>query len=398
MKKLLSFLVALPLICSCLNLAESDPYGKDMHGINLQLNMPEGFEGLDMTGIEVTFKDNSNNASVGGVSDKSGMVSVRAQNGVWSATASGIIDYELFNGSLNGIIVNGADVSASTTLSHSRTGDLVIKEIYCGGCMKLPAQGTYGTDSYIILHNNSGHTVYLDSLCFATLDPYNSNSTSVWGTEIDWCPLIQAVWQIPGDGSKFPLGRGEDAVICVYGAIDHSAQYPLSVNLNKSGYFVCYNPVSFPNVLYHPAPGDQIQQDHILDLVLKMGKANAYTFSKSSPAVVIFKSQGEDIKDFVSRSGNVIQKPGSDDKVVCLPNDWVIDGIEVFNGQQTTNKKRLNSSIDAGYVTLTITNEGRTLMRKTNEEMSALLGFEVLMDTNNSSNDLYEREKQSLHE
>ena len=37
-------------------------------------------------------------------------------------------------------------------------------------------------------------------------------------------------------------------------------------------------------------------------------------------------------------------------------------------------------------------------MRRTDEELSALVGYEVLADTNNSSVDFYERDKQSLHE
>ena len=37
-------------------------------------------------------------------------------------------------------------------------------------------------------------------------------------------------------------------------------------------------------------------------------------------------------------------------------------------------------------------------MRKVDESQSAASGYEVLMDTNNSMNDFYEREKQSLHE
>ena len=39
-----------------------------------------------------------------------------------------------------------------------------------------------------------------------------------------------------------------------------------------------------------------------------------------------------------------------------------------------------------------------TLFRNTDKEATAVSGFEVLMDTNNSTKDFYEREKQSLHE
>ena len=136
-----------------------------------------------------------------------------------------------------------------------------------------------------------------------------------------------------------------------------------------------------------------------MSVVIKTGQSNAYTFSINSPAVVIFRAEGQTIQEFVSGSDNVIYKPGSSkDKVVCVPNEWVIDGVEVFNGQSSANKKRMNSSIDASYVTLSNVHEGKTLMRKVNESRSAELGYEVLMDTNNSGNDFYERESQSIKE
>ena len=37
-------------------------------------------------------------------------------------------------------------------------------------------------------------------------------------------------------------------------------------------------------------------------------------------------------------------------------------------------------------------------MRKADESLSAEQGFEVLQDTNNSTEDFYERETQSLHQ
>ena len=81
-----------------------------------------------------------------------------------------------------------------------------------------------------------------------------------------------------------------------------------------------------------------------------------------------------------------------------VPFEWVIDAVEVFNGTSSSNTKRLVASLDAGYVTLSDTYLGHTLMRKTDEELSAASGYEVLTDTNNSLNDFYERQTQSLHE
>jgi hypothetical protein len=80
-----------------------------------------------------------------------------------------------------------------------------------------------------------------------------------------------------------------------------------------------------------------------------------------------------------------------------IPVEWVIDGMEAFNGASVSNSKRLSAKVDAGYVSFSEVYKGRTLMRRTDEAASAEKGYEVLMDTNNSTTDFYERETQSLH-
>jgi hypothetical protein len=305
----------------------------------------------------------------------------------------------VFNGSADKIVLAGKDIETSLRLSVSKAGSIVIKEIYCGGCKKLPEEGNYQTDQYIILHNNDYNVQYLDSLCFGTLAPYRSTGSNPWGILPDFVPVIQAVWQFPGDGDDFPLQPGEDAVLCLRGAIDHAAQYPLSVNLNKPDYFVCYNPTYFSNTSYHPAPGDLISQDRYLDVVVKTGKANAYTMSVQSPAVVIFRSQGVSIQDFVDVTDNITPVPGSSvDNVVKVPYEWILDAVEVFEGSSSNNQKRLQPSVDAGYVMLSDTFLGHSLIRLVDEEATAASGYEILRDTNNSLNDFYESERQSLYE
>ena len=52
---------------------------------------------------------------------------------------------------------------------------------------------------------------------------------------------------------------------------------------------------------------------------------------------------------------------------------------------------------DAGFVLQSDVFKGHTLRRKVDEKASSENGYEVLVDTNNSSNDFYESEIQSLH-
>jgi hypothetical protein len=150
--------------------------------------------------------------------------------------------------------------------------------------------------------------------------------------------------------------------------------------------------------LYHPAPGDKISSDRIISVLIKTGRGSAYTLSVSSPAVLIWKSKGIAMGDFVQVPDNLTFVPGSPDKVVKVPYDWAYDALEVFNAQSSINSKRFPPALDASYVLQTDSFLGRSLMRYVDEEESAKAGYEVLKDSNNSGKDFYESEKQSLHE
>ena len=395
MKKIL-YILTLVLATSCLDIRNTDPYEGNLNVLTVAAQWPEGE--FEMAGADVLVEDMNTGSRYASVTESSGAASFSLPNGLYRVTLNGRSDREIYNGAADKVVLSGKDLRLDLPVSVSRPGSIVIKELYCGGCKKLPLEGNYQYDQYFILHNNDYQVQYLDSLCFGTLSPYNSTASNPWGP-IDFLPIIQAVWQFPGDGDDFPLQPGEDAVICLKGAVDHAAQYPLSVNLNKEGYFVCYNNTYFPNTTNHPAPGDRISVDRYLNVVIKTGKANAYTLSINSPTLVLFRAEGVTIEDYVRVADNVVPVPGSTvDNVVKIPFDWVVDAMEVFDGTSSNNNKRLPSEVDAGYVLQTDTYLGRSLMRRTDEAASANAGYEVLEDTNNSLNDFYEREKQSLHE
>lgn len=403
------FIISILIAAAACKGVEGNPYDGHLNTLAVSTVYPEGFESFARSGVQVAVEDvNLGNRYVL-PTDGAGRVSFELVDGLYRVTVSDRCGEDIFNGTTDKFPVSGNGSTAlSVPLMHSKAGSIVVKEIYCGGCKKLPQEGDYQADQYVMLHNNDVDVQYLDNLCFGTLYPYNSNATNPFVTKdpvtgesvyADYLPIAQAVWKFGGDGTTFPLAPGEDAVLVLRGAVDHTVQYPLSVNLNRPGYFVCYNNTYFTNTTFHPAPGDQIAGDHILDVVIKTGRANAYTFSINSPTVLLFRAEDMTIEEFVKLEGSVVQVPGSpSDQVVAVPFDWVVDAVEVFNGSSSSNAKRLVSSLDAGYVLQSDSFLGHSLMRKTDEALSASSGYEVLEDTNNSSADFYETEKQSLHE
>jgi len=392
---------------SCGRFMDRDPYEKTLCTLSVKAVYPEDYAQYAREGVSVKVEDVNLGALYASLTDPSGTATFSLPKGIYRVSVSDVLEEDIFNGSADKVSVTASSGSLDIRLMHSRSGSIVIKEIYCGGCKRLPQEGNYASDQYVILHNNDYRTQYLDGLCIGSLHPYNAMATNpfiskdpVSGEVVypDYVPISEAVWIFGGEGEDFPLEPGEDAVVCLKGAIDHTRQFPLSVDLNVPGYFVCYNNSYFTNTTYHPAPGTNIAQDHYLEVVVKTGIANAYTISINSPAMVLYRAQGMTMREFVQTSGAVIPIPGNASaQVTAIPLDWVVDAVEVFTGTSSSNAKRLPPSLDAGYVTLSDTYLGHTLFRRTDETASAVAGYEVLSDSNNSSTDFYERETQSLH-
>ena len=238
MKRILYILVLLAA-ASCAGIRNSDPYAENLHILTVNAQYPEGYEGFDLEGSDALVEEMNTGSRYAALTDASGSFSIKIPDGLYRVNVSGRSGSDVFNGAADKVVVSGADLSLRLPLSYSKAGSIVIKELYCGGCKKLPQEGDYQGDQYFILHNNDYNVQYLDSLCFGTLSPNNATGSNPWvskdpatGESLypDFLPVIQAVWQFPGDGDDFPLQPGEDAVICLRGAIDHKLQYPLSVN------------------------------------------------------------------------------------------------------------------------------------------------------------------------
>ena len=395
--KVISILAAVFLLSGCLQ--TGTPYGEGLNTLTVRVLYPEGYSAREGAGISIESVTSS--AAYRLLSGAGGSASTRLPNGIYRISVSDREGSDVFNGTLDKLVLSGQDLQVDISLIQSKAGGLVIKELYCGGCSKMPEEGTYQSDQYVIVHNNDDIPTYLDGLCLGTLSPYNSNAANPWldkdGNLPSFIPVIQAVWMIGGTGSSFPLEPGADAVICLRGAINHAAQYPLSVNLNLPDVFVCYNPTYFPNPTYHPAPGDQVKPERYAQVVIKTGQSNANTFSLSSPTVVLFRTPMP-AGEYVLQPDVVRVTPGnSADRVVVVPYEWIVDAVEVFDGRSSSNGKRIAPAADAGFVIQSDVYKGHTLRRKVDEKVSAENGYEVLMDTNNSSNDFYESEIQSLH-
>ena len=242
---------------------------------------------------------------------------------------------------------------------------IIIKEIYCGGCPKDEGSDMFHMDKCIVLYNNCPERVVASNLCFGMATPYNAEAPSngsiydksgnlVYEDE-GFIPAQNGIWYFP---STLVIEPFQQVVVNVHGAIDNTQTYSQSVNYAYSGYYCMYDPeAGYNNTSYYPTPADIIPASHYLKTV-KYGQGNAWPLSTSSPALFIFQTQDVSPVDFATDADNLWYVPGYSQTPVyaCVkvPVDWIIDGVEVFNGTNKDNcKKRFTADIDAGYVYLT---------------------------------------------
>jgi hypothetical protein len=169
------------------------------------------------------------------------------------------------------------------------------------------------------------------------------------------------------------LAPGEQIVIAINGAIDHTVTYSNSVNLANADYYVCYDIAKWSLAAYYPAPSELIPASHYLKAHKFAGATGtAWILSTIDPAAIIFTPKDDVVlDDFAYAPENYVYHstsgaPGSQ-VALKVPTEWVHDGLDVFQSGNANNKKRLTPAVDVGSIEFT-NNQGHTLYRNVNKE------------------------------
>ncbi|EKD32515.1 MAG: hypothetical protein ACD_77C00073G0004 [uncultured bacterium] len=405
--KILLLLIASITISGCMKDSKTSQFTDDALSstINITIAMPAGYN-YPVEGMEIKLADPSTGLQFKGVANAAGKAEIKVAPGSYIATseakhtAVGGIIY-IFNGTSNRIRVTPADakvVSAALSLNVSKTGQIVVKEFYYGGCLNPLTGKTYANDKYIILYNNSDQVAYLDSLCIGMADPFNaptSGKSSNWvksgTTELrDSVPNSSIGWMFPGTGTSNPLAPGEQVVVCTNG-INHTLTAPNSVDLSKAGYWALYDPI-LTRGQSTPQPGVKLMQGY-----WKVGTATQYIISQLSPALFIYSLGGKTTPQFVLDTYTWNPGYATNRSFDCLmvDKDLVLDGVECY--RSVTDSKRLRPEIDNGYIKTNGSGTGETVHRKVDVEATAAAGGRIVyMDSNNSTNDFEVKSKPSL--
>lgn len=394
-------------------------------------------------GFEVQVRNTTTSSIFTKTADKDGNALFQVTPGLYEVSATGARSEEgyayTYNGTSGQVTVRkDATTAVSITMKSARISQIVIKELYNGGCMRDNGIDTYQYDKCIILYNNSSQKASLSNLCFGQASPSNGHANNKnYGSDGHltyeaggFIPVWNGIWYFPATMELEPY---QQLVVNVHGAIDNTLTVSQSVSYANSDYYCMYDPESgYNHTSYYPTPADVIPTSHYLK-AYRYGLGTGWALSVSAPALVVFQTHGIAPADYASSPDNQWYDGGQVGSQVwaCVkvPNTWIVDAVEVFSsGYKDSSMKRLTADIDAGYVWLT-NYQGHTLYRNVNKEATEALpenagklvygyalgvdgstdpsGIDaeasiksgahiIYQDTNNSTNDFHERQKCSL--
>ena len=366
MKKFFYSLMFGAAILAAAACTRTDDPGYRTYDVKIQLVYPSESEFSAVEGVTVSVRSTVNEATYSGTTDAEGITVIGLPAGVYEVSAS---DRRAAAGTsyiLSGVASNvtvtedwSSEDVVRVNMTESKSGQIVIKEFYCGGCPIDGETRVWANDKYVILYNNSETPAQLKGLCLAVVYPTNSTASTnydydesgkLWYEAEQTVPASCVYWEI---GTEVELQPGEQITVALSGAIDHTLTYPHSVNLSGADIFVTYDS-NFTNATINPVPSELIPTSQWLKGYF-YGTSTMFSVDRNSPAVFIFSpADGQTAESFLNTATNYYQNKEGDARArKMVPVSWVVDGMEVFAKDNAKNKKRLISPVDAGAIEMT---------------------------------------------
>ncbi len=373
MKKYLFILCAVAIAFSAIS---CDPKTPKTFEVPVQLQL-DG-QPFAMEGVTVTLA--SGDALFEGTTDASGLATFTVPVGVYTATTSfklsdaGIL-YN-YNGSVNVPVTEAFTGTVNLAVTASKSSQLILKEVYNGGCQKNGNTGAYNYDKYVIVYNNSDVAVDASKMCLAMAQISslsNSNKYTITDGVIEyaaagWTPASYGIWWFQS-GVEVKIEPYSQIVIAVCGAIDHTVTYENSVDLSNADYCLYDLESGFNNTtMWYPAPSASIPANHYMK-TYEYGMGTAWVFPNKMAAPFLIMPE-TDIEAFVKDESNfdnrATNKSGNYAKI---PVGWVLDALEVWGDtDETKNYLRFPSVVNTGYEVLATNAQGYSFYRNVDKE------------------------------
>ena len=284
-------------------------------------------------------------------------------------------------------------VNAPTTVSLDwfivpEESTLIFSEMYHTG--SLNAAGTGGLyDHFFRIYNNTDQVLYADGLGIAESSFTNSKTnayeilTEANDRNVNF--TAQAIWVIPGNGTDVPIKPGESIYI-VDQAIDWSAQVPGALDQSHAD-FEWYddNPRDTDNP---EVPNLEKWYSYSLTIWLtnnQCTKSYALIRFPKGMTAETYLANYRGTFEYISAIGTYM----TNDKSYLVPNDWIIDGVNLSN-KEVWLYGALSPKIDISYASISdIEKDPNRFGWKFSRRVASTTpeGRRILLDTNDSATD-----------
>jgi hypothetical protein len=295
-------------------------------------------------------------------------------------TLTGFAVEQNLNAVLTGFVLrSAADSVVTLRLAGSPVGNLVIKECYWTGSTTRSG-GTYFSDQFHEIYNNSTDTIFVDSLCIADVyGPAGQINPGTRPTEFQNDPnnvYVNSIWMIPGTGRQRPLAPGQSIIIAQDG-INHRADTAFAGVENRT---VDLSRADWET--FNERPDNRDADSPTVPNLVRVYFTGGFDWLVPvfGPGIVIFKAYPNMLADSV-------RVPGSSPAFaprIRIANSRIIDAFEALQNPQSGNFKRIPAALDAGFVSTSDTYSSKSARRKLARRVGTRV---ILQDTNNSGND-----------
>lgn len=386
-KKLLAIipLAALLVMVAC---KKDDDDVASYNTLTVTLSYPDGITQADIVAASVTATNVQTGARTQLAEESAGMFTVKLIGGEYTISASATTsDTKRLNARRSISLYKDATLDVELNVALLKEG-FVFKEVYYN--MVKVNNKPYMQDQFFEIYNNSDQVQYLDNCILARLQGTQGVKgvtdwvTSENGTEImDIYALESYVVAFVGNGTEYPVNPRESVLIAAT-AINHNAETGgvSPVDLTNADYEV--NISDYKSDTDNPAVPD-------MTIVAKSSSATATFFGLPYTGNALILAQlpaGMTMDSYINDRSNYRTIPWqtvNTYEFLTVPQEYVLDGINIVNSNESKRIVRLRPEVDNGMVYMTTDYAGKSIRRKVSEITPD--GKVILQDTNDSSED-----------
>lgn len=395
MKRFVHALCMVVLLIGFAACSSEDDNVTTYYPLTVNIDMPEGVSASDFTSASVVVTNTQTGREY--TSDKAlSTYTFQLDGGTYTVRASMRVNdggtIATYNASRDVAVYDAT--TTTLTLEKAITSGLIFKEVYYN-MVKPNGKMPYMADQFFEIYNNSDEVLYLDNCILGITEGSQGILETPWkenGEIMKEYALGYYTVAFVGDGTTYPVQPGKSIVIASQ-AMNHKAETAAAYDPDVAG--AMQSPVDLSNanfevslIDYKPGFNDNPDVPNMTIILSNTTATNFFMLPYTGQPLILAKlPDGVNPIDYAKDKANFKVRPDGSlsTEYLMIPQEYVLDGINIVNSNPDKRVVRLRSEVDAGYIFMSADYAGKSIRRKV--ESIAADGRVIFKDTNNSSAD-----------